>query len=94
MYPRLALGFIIIIFSYSLVNSYRMIIVALIILGVLTDIFDGIIAGKLNISSHWLRRMDSSIDHVFWICALRNYSNNPAHLLLIIKNNNCSYLFM
>ncbi len=70
MYSRLALGFIIVALSYFQVGSFRMIIVVLIILGVLTDIFDGIIARRLNISSQMLRRMDSSIDQVFWICTL------------------------
>ena len=70
MYLRLALGFVIVYISYFQMNSFRSIIVALIILGLLTDIFDGIIARRLNISSQRLRRMDSSIDQVFWICTL------------------------
>lgn len=36
----------------------------------ISDIFDGIIARKLNISTQKLRRLDSSVDQVFWICAL------------------------
>ena len=70
MYTRLALGFIVVSVSWFQISSFRMIIVVLIILGVLTDFFDGIIARELNISSQKLRRMDSSIDQVFWICAL------------------------
>lgn len=70
MYLRLVLGFIILLLSYSHFSSFRIIIVVLIILGLLTDIFDGIIARRLNISSQRLRRMDSSIDQVFWICTL------------------------
>lgn len=37
---------------------------------IISDIFDGIIARKLNISTPKLRRLDSSIDQIFWICAL------------------------
>jgi CDP-diacylglycerol--glycerol-3-phosphate 3-phosphatidyltransferase len=70
MYTRLVLGFIIVSISWFQISSFRLIIVALIILGVLTDIFDGIIARKLNVSSQHLRRMDSSIDQVFWVCTL------------------------
>lgn len=70
MYPRLILGFVIVSLSYFQVSSFRMIIVSLIILGVLTDIFDGIITRKLNVSTQKLRRMDSSVDQVFWICCL------------------------
>lgn len=70
MYPRLILGFVIVSLSYFQVSSFRMIIVSLIILDVLTDIFDGIITRKLNVSTQKLRRMDSSVDQVFWICCL------------------------
>jgi len=70
MYIRLALGFLIIFLSYSQTTFFRIIIVSLIFLGLLTDIFDGIIARRLNISSQKLRRMDSSIDQAFWICCL------------------------
>ncbi|MEO8855317.1 MAG: CDP-alcohol phosphatidyltransferase family protein, partial [Ginsengibacter sp.] len=43
-----------------------------------TDIFDGIIARKLNISSQKLRRLDSSIDQVFFISvAIATYIQCP-----------------
>lgn len=38
------------------------------ILGLLSDIFDGIIARRLNISSPTLRRLDSGVDQFFWLC--------------------------
>jgi CDP-diacylglycerol--glycerol-3-phosphate 3-phosphatidyltransferase len=44
-----------------------MIAVVLFTTGLLTDIFDGIIARRLNVSSEKLRRLDSSIDQVFFI---------------------------
>ncbi|MNI58085.1 hypothetical protein D3C73_1131800 [compost metagenome] len=44
----------------------------------LTDVFDGIIARKLNISSEKLRRLDSSIDQVFFISvAVATYIQCP-----------------
>lgn len=70
MYTRLALGFVIIFLSYSQTTYFRIIIVSLIFLGLLTDVFDGIIARRLNISTQKLRRMDSSVDQVFWISCL------------------------
>jgi len=36
----------------------------------LTDIFDGIIARQLNISTQNLRRLDSTVDQVFFVCVV------------------------
>ncbi len=36
-------------------------------IGLLTDIFDGIIARKVGVSSEKLRRLDSQVDLVFWL---------------------------
>lgn len=36
-------------------------------IGLLTDIFDGIIARKVGVSSEKLRRLDSQIDLIFWL---------------------------
>ncbi len=38
-------------------------------LGLFSDIFDGIIARKLNVSSANLRRLDSQVDMLFWLSA-------------------------
>jgi phosphatidylglycerophosphate synthase len=70
MYIRLLLGFVIVLLSYFRFNTFRFSIVVLIVIGILTDIFDGIIARKLNVSTQKLRRIDSSVDQVFWICTL------------------------
>jgi phosphatidylglycerophosphate synthase len=70
IYSRLIFGFVIIFLVVSQVNSFRLIIAVLIVLGLISDIFDGIIARKLNISNQKLRRMDSSVDQVFWICCV------------------------
>jgi len=50
------------------VAHYSMAAVILLAVGLLTDIFDGIYARKLGISTQALRRLDSSIDLVFFIC--------------------------
>jgi CDP-diacylglycerol--glycerol-3-phosphate 3-phosphatidyltransferase len=42
----------------------------LIALGLLSDIFDGIIARRLKISTQKLRRMDSTVDQFFWLCVI------------------------
>lgn len=54
--------------SYNLENKIRAILVVLIILGILSDIFDGIIARKLKVSSEKIRRLDSQVDVIFWLC--------------------------
>ena len=68
IYARLILGLIILAISFFPFSYYREIIVLLLSLGLITDIFDGIIARKLNISTITLRRLDSSIDQIFFIC--------------------------
>ncbi|WP_337968332.1 CDP-alcohol phosphatidyltransferase family protein [uncultured Flavobacterium sp.] len=65
---RLLLGFVMILIANSNFIYVRMILVSIMIFGLLTDIFDGIIARKVGVSSEKLRRMDSQVDLVFWIC--------------------------
>ncbi|MGM9475356.1 CDP-alcohol phosphatidyltransferase family protein [Pedobacter sp. GSP4] len=78
IYSRLLIGFIIIFLSFFHVNSYPILAITLLSVGLLTDVFDGIIARKLNISSEKLRRLDSSIDQVFFISvALATYIQCP-----------------
>lgn len=38
--------------------------------GLVSDIFDGIIARKLGVSSEKLRRLDSTADQIFWLSVL------------------------
>jgi len=64
---RFLLAPIIVSLVYFLGNEIRPIIVILMYLGLISDIFDGIIARKLNISTVKLRRADSFVDLFFWI---------------------------
>ena len=41
-----------------------------VVVGFLTDLFDGIVARQLGVSAPWLRRLDSQTDLVFWLCVL------------------------
>lgn len=66
---RLAIGFIIIALALFPDDSYRVAILALLTIGLLTDIFDGIIARRLGIATQKIRRLDSSVDQVFFISA-------------------------
>ncbi|WP_374461747.1 CDP-alcohol phosphatidyltransferase family protein [Chryseobacterium taeanense] len=61
----------------------RFLIVALMYFGLLTDIFDGIIARKVGVSSEKLRRLDSQTDLIFWLSlGFAAYILNPE----LIKN--------
>lgn len=70
IYSRLVFSLIILLLSFIQPEHFRPIINTLLIIGLISDIFDGIIARKLNVSTVKLRRMDSFIDQVFWLSAL------------------------
>lgn len=70
IYSRLVFGAIIILLSFSKPLHYQATITVLIIAGLLSDIFDGIIARHLKISTEKLRRLDSSVDQFFWLCII------------------------
>ncbi len=84
---RLVLGPTMIFLCYNSIEHLRTVLVILIFLGLLSDVFDGIIARKTGISSEKLRRMDSQTDLVFWLCVgLCAWLLNPE----IIINNKYS----
>jgi len=78
IYSRLLIGFIVILLSFSHIKHYSFLAITLLSIGLLTDVFDGIIARQLNISSEKLRRLDSCIDQVFFISvAVATYIQCP-----------------
>ncbi|MDR6923272.1 MULTISPECIES: CDP-alcohol phosphatidyltransferase family protein [Chryseobacterium] len=64
---RLLLAPVILFLAYSAGEKARFIILIMMYAGLLTDIFDGIIARKAGVSSEKLRRMDSQTDLIFWL---------------------------
>lgn len=64
---RLFLAPIILALAYFFRENSKTIILILMYLGLISDIFDGIIARKQNISTVKLRRMDSQTDMLFWL---------------------------
>lgn len=70
IYSRLFFGALIVFLSIFKPHYYQTTIVISISLGLLSDIFDGIIARHLKISTEKLRRMDSTVDQVFWLCII------------------------
>jgi CDP-diacylglycerol--glycerol-3-phosphate 3-phosphatidyltransferase len=67
IYSRLLIGFLILLLSIYHIPHYPAIAVTLLVIGLLTDIFDGIIARRLNVSTERLRRLDSTVDQVFFV---------------------------
>ncbi|WP_312900288.1 CDP-alcohol phosphatidyltransferase family protein [Chryseobacterium taichungense] len=64
---RFILAPIIILLAYFKGKVSGFFILSLMYFGLLTDIFDGIIARKVGVSSEKLRRLDSQTDLVFWL---------------------------
>ena len=64
------IGIIIGILALYKIENYSIWIVILMILGLITDIFDGIIARKLNVSTEKLRIWDSNVDQFFWLIVI------------------------
>ncbi|WP_103866899.1 CDP-alcohol phosphatidyltransferase family protein [Aquimarina sp. I32.4] len=64
---RLLLAPIILGLAYFIGENSKIMIVILMYLGLISDILDGIIARKQNLSSPKLRRMDSQTDMIFWL---------------------------
>ena len=67
VYSRIILGILIGILAIYKIENYPIWIVILMSLGLITDIFDGIIARRMNISTEKLRVWDSNVDQFFWI---------------------------
>lgn len=70
IYSRILIGIVIGIIAYFEIENHANWIVSLMVLGLLTDIFDGIIARKLKVSSERLRIWDSNVDLFFWLIVI------------------------
>lgn len=64
---RFCLAPIILLLAYFKGEQSQFLILSLMYFGLLTDIFDGIIARKVGVSSEKLRRLDSQTDLIFWL---------------------------
>ncbi len=81
---RFLSAIIILYLGYFAGEKPRTMILVLMYFGLLTDIFDGIIARKVGVSSEKLRRLDSQTDLVFWLSiGFATYWLNPE----IIQNH-------
>jgi len=64
---RLIFAPVIVALVYFFGEDSRPAVIVLMYLGLLSDIFDGIIARKLNVATQKLRRLDSQADMIFWL---------------------------
>ena len=100
IYSRLVIGLLILICSVFHIKNYSIIAVTLFTVGLLTDIFDGIIARRLNISTENLRRLDSTIDQLFFVLVAtatfinssQFFYDNKFELLILVSIETLAYL--
>ncbi|ROI00587.1 CDP-alcohol phosphatidyltransferase family protein [Chryseobacterium daecheongense] len=97
---RFLMAPIILLLSYFKGEESRTLLLILMYFGLLTDIFDGIIARKTGVSSEKLRRLDSQTDLIFWLSlGFASYFINPelikkewAGILLILVMESLCYI--
>ena len=75
---RFFIGVLIVVLSSIAIDYYKTIVIALLAIGLLTDVFDGIIARHLNVSTQKLRRLDSTVDQLFFTAVIAaTYIKHP-----------------
>jgi len=67
IYLRLIFAFAIVALAYTQPSAFKAGIITMMVTGLVADVFDGIIARHLGISTPKLRRLDSGVDQVFWV---------------------------
>ncbi len=70
IYSRIIIAILIGVVTFLEIEGKEWSIIVLLVIGFLTDVFDGIIARKLNVSSEKLRVWDSNVDQFFWIIVI------------------------
>ncbi len=67
IWSRLGIGILILLLTLLDASLSKGLTIALFSIGFASDIFDGIIARRLNVSTVHLRRLDSVVDQAFWL---------------------------
>jgi phosphatidylglycerophosphate synthase len=79
IYLRFVFAFAIVALALTQSPAYKTGIITMMVVGLVADILDGIIARRLNISTPKLRRLDSGVDQVFWVAiVMASYIIYPA----------------
>ena len=100
VYLRLLIAFFIGGLLFTEVSNLNVLIVILAFVGLLSDVFDGIIARKLNVATEKLRIWDSNVDMVFWASIIFStfylnlsfFSKNSFFILLVIGLEIITYI--
>ena len=100
IYFRLCSGILILTLCFFDSNYYAAITAILFSLGLLSDIFDGIIARRLCIATQKLRRLDSLVDQVFFTCVTLAlfikwpgfFTHNATKILVLVSAEGIAYL--
>ena len=100
IYSRIVFGMIILVLCNYQPTYFRGMIIGSIFLGLVSDIFDGIVARNLGISTPALRRLDSTVDQVFWLMILIGcylispifFKDNYLQILIILVLEGICYL--
>lgn len=97
---RLVLGLLLLLFYWLKVDHFKWYAISFLVIGLLSDIFDGIIARRLAVSTTLLRRWDSSVDLLFFACiSLITYlscpqffKDNAALILILVGSEVLTYI--
>ena len=100
IYLRMLLGPLLCLLCYLKVPAFSAVAVFIVLMGLLSDIFDGIIARRQGISDEQLRRMDSMADQLFFICVAFTtyftsrefYQHHTLEVLLLLSSEALIYL--
>jgi len=100
IYSRLVIGLLLVGLAWLDVPHFAIIAAMLISVGLLTDIFDGIVARQLKVSTEKLRRLDSGVDQIFWGLVIATayvrceafFAANATKLLLLLAFEGLTYL--
>ena len=99
MHTRFALGLALLALAAWGAPHFAALAAGIITAGLLTDIFDGIIARRLGVSTEKLRRLDSTIDQIFWAAVVGAawlacpafFAQHAAKLLLLLALEALTY---
>tara|TARA_B100000678_G_scaffold115582_1_gene96726 strand:- start:16053 stop:16655 length:603 start_codon:yes stop_codon:yes gene_type:complete len=82
IYSRIVFAILIVLLlSFSFVGCDNW-VVGLMVLAILTDVFDGIIARQIGVSSERLRVLDSNVDQFFWLVTIVSVFYNSKEFIL------------
>lgn len=100
IYSRVLVAALILLISIHPIANYKLAITGLIVYALLSDFFDGYIARLTQSSTITLRRLDSTIDQVFWVAVMigtyilspQFYLDHWLYILIILLLESATYV--